>query len=172
MVYMTATASQQVSATTIPCANGEQIQIVELADCSASVTLAVRPLFNTTFTADRIPVDMTPAQAAAEYAQQLAGENGGRVMAEGEHIVCRVGAVEVVLLCVRPNAAYRVRVLNGGREVDELSRSYPTEAEARGVARSTVKLFNRGASVQLVLDSLDYAQTLLAQTTDPSTIAA
>jgi hypothetical protein len=93
-------------------------------------------------------------------------------MVEGESIPCTVGAVEVVLLCVRPNAAYRVRVLNGGREVDELTRSYPTEVEARTVARSTVKLFNRGASVQLVLDSLEHAAVLLAQTPAPSDLAA
>jgi hypothetical protein len=93
-------------------------------------------------------------------------------MVEGEQIAMTVGAVEVVLLCVRPNAAYRVRVLNGGREVDELTRSYPTEVEARTVARSTVKLFNRGASVQLVLDSLEHAAVLLAQTPAPSDLAA
>lgn len=169
---MTTTANPQAS-TTIQCRNGRQITVTANPDRTRySVSVSGTRVYDSTFYAERIPVDMTPALAAATYAQQLAAENGGRVMAEGEQVVCRVGAVEVVLLCVRPHAAYRVRVLNGGREVDELSRSYPTEAEAREVARSTVSLFNRGASVQMVLDSLDYAQTLLAQTTDPSTIAA
>lgn len=74
---MTATASPQVNTTTITCGNGETITVTGHADGTASVTLTRRPLFNTTFTAARIPVDMTAGQAAAEYACQLAAENGG-----------------------------------------------------------------------------------------------
>ncbi len=80
---MTATASPQVSGTTIHCANGEQITVVEHADGTTSVTFTRRPLFNTVFTADRIACDETPAQAAAQYANTLANENGGPVTPEG-----------------------------------------------------------------------------------------
>lgn len=63
----------------ITCANGETITVTAHADGTASVTLTRRPLYNTVFTAARIPADMTTAQAAAEYANTLAAENGGAV---------------------------------------------------------------------------------------------
>lgn len=76
---MTTTANPQVKATTIHCRNGETITLVEQASGAVAVTFTNRPLYNSTFTAERIACDEPPWQAATAYAGQLANENGGPV---------------------------------------------------------------------------------------------
>src|SRR4051812_20414628 len=97
---MTATTSPQAT-TTITCNNGRRIVVTDNHNGTHSVAVSGTSIYDTTFTPARIPADMTTAQAAAEYAGQLAAENGGRVMVEGEQVAMTVGAVEVSLLCVR-----------------------------------------------------------------------
>lgn len=78
---MTTTANPQAS-TTIECRNGRRIVITPTAT-GHSVTVSGTKVYDTVFTADRIPADQTTAEAAAQYASQLANENGGVVPAEG-----------------------------------------------------------------------------------------
>lgn len=64
--------------------------------------------------------------------------------------------VTVVLMCVRPDAAYRVSVRypSTGAEIDELSQSFACEAVARVKAREICHRFDGGRTVTQVLDTL------------------
>jgi hypothetical protein len=77
-------------------------------------------------------------------------------LADGQTIAVEVGPVTVAVQCVRLGAAYRLSIRRGstGAEVDELSRSVPTERHARSAARMAVTLFRAGLTVQQALDML------------------
>lgn len=68
-------------------------------------------------------------------------------LVEGEQLTHTIGRVTIAVTCVREGAAYRAGVHYGGtagllgKEIEELSASYPTEAEARQAARRLCKAF-------------------------------
>lgn len=65
-------------------------------------------------------------------------------MADGQQITHRVNGALIILQCVRPDMAYRVSVCYGstGAEVAPLSKSYPSEAQARTAARSITHILS------------------------------
>lgn len=67
----------------------------------------------------------------------------------GDMISFRVGVIEIAVICIRPDAAYRVsvRYASTGAEDPQLSRSYPDEATARAVARRTTEVFAGGLTI-------------------------
>lgn len=77
-------------------------------------------------------------------------------LADGEIRTKRVGGALVSLQCVRPTAAYRLAICYGstGREVDELSKSFPTETQARRAARMATTLLQAGWTIQQLVDAV------------------
>ena len=75
---------------------------------------------------------------------------------EGQTLAAEAGPVTVAVQCVRLDQAYRlsIRHASTGAEVDELSRSVPSERQARSVARMAVTLFRGGVTVRQALDML------------------
>jgi hypothetical protein len=93
--------------------------------------------------------------------------------------------VTVVVSCVRPGAAYRCSTQrrSTGAEIDELSRSYPTQAQAEAQHDRVCDLFATGRTVQQVLDAspeenatqlrlAGMRRQVLALTADPATVDA
>ncbi|MCW2899188.1 MAG: hypothetical protein JWO67_1453 [Streptosporangiaceae bacterium] len=71
---------------------------------------------------------------------------------EGGTITAKAGPVLVVVQTIRPNASFRLRILNAdGFEIDELSQSFPFEGTARRAARTAVILFRAGFTVREVV---------------------
>jgi hypothetical protein len=77
---------------------------------------------------------------------------------EGTTVSARVGLVEIIVSPIRAGI-YRVAVCYGstGAEVPELSASYPTEDQARSVARNAYRAFAGGQTVASVLAALGFA---------------
>ena len=75
---------------------------------------------------------------------------------EGAVISHTTGCVRIRLACVRPGQSYRVSTCLGstGAEIPELTASFPTEVEARRVARAVCVAFRDGRPVREVLDGL------------------
>ena len=75
---------------------------------------------------------------------------------DGETLAVPAGAVTVAVQCVRLHESYRLSIRYGstGAEVPELSKSYPSEMQARRAARMAVTLFRSGWSVQQMLDAI------------------
>lgn len=77
---------------------------------------------------------------------------GNPLATEGGTITAKAGPVLVVVQTIRPNASYRLRILNtDGFEVDELSQSFPFEGTARRAARTATVLFRAGFTVREVI---------------------
>jgi hypothetical protein len=75
---------------------------------------------------------------------------------DGQQIATTAGSVVVVVQRIR-TGAYRLSIRQGdltGREVDELSRSYPVEDTARRAARMATALFRGGMTVRQVIDAV------------------
>ncbi len=72
----------------------------------------------------------------------------------GEERVRHAGQVDVVMQCVRPDAAYRVSVRyhSTNAEVGDLSKSHLTEDAAREHANTARVLFLGGVTVTEALD--------------------
>jgi hypothetical protein len=87
---------------------------------------------------------MTQTNTAAPASNPLAVEGGT--------ITAKAGPVLVVVQTIRPNAAYRLRILDmNGFEVGDLSQSFPFEGTARRAARTATVLFRGGFTVREVV---------------------
>lgn len=89
---------------------------------------------------------------------------------EGQSIPFSVNGVLIELVCVKFFEAYKVRISHdsfGGAEIPELSRSYPTEAQARSAARNATVYFAAGNTVQQALDVIYAAQPVERTVTSP-----
>lgn len=78
-------------------------------------------------------------------------------LADGHTIAVDAGPVTIAVQCIRPGHAYRlsIRHRSSSAEIGELSRSYPTEHQARHAARVATTLFRAGWNVQDVLNLID-----------------
>lgn len=85
-------------------------------------------------------------------------------LAEGETLAASAGAAIVAVQCIRPGYAYRlsIRRASSGAEVEELSRSFPSEHVARRAASTATLLFRGGITVQQALDLLTVFQPAAA----------
>lgn len=83
-------------------------------------------------------------------------------LVDGETRTKRVGGALIRLQCVRPDAAYRLAVCYGstGAEVNELSKSFHSETQARRAARMATTLLQAGFTIQQLVDAV----TLFAPT--------
>ncbi len=77
-------------------------------------------------------------------------------LADGQTLAAEAGPVIVAVQCIRLGESYRlsIRRRSTGAEVDELSRSLPTECATRCSARMATVLFRSGWTVQQMLDAL------------------
>lgn len=75
-------------------------------------------------------------------------------LTDGQTITALAGPVTITVQAVRVGHAYHcsIRYASTGFEIPELSRSYPTEVEARRSARVATTLFRSGWTVNDVLD--------------------
>lgn len=84
--------------------------------------------------------------------QTVSPPKGNPLAHEGSTITAKAGPVLVVVQTIRPNASYRLRILNtDGFEIDELSQSFPFEGTARRAARTATVLFRGGFTVREVV---------------------
>src|SRR2546430_1190123 len=84
-------------------------------------------------------------------------------LVDGQTLAVDAGPVTVAVQCIRLGQAYRLSIRYGstGAEVDELSRSVPSERQARSAARMAGTLFRGGVTVRADPDLLPVGHAFL-----------